>query len=170
MPSNLSTSDQIAILMGFAQIAVAIALGVWTVHRTALPRPASQQRSSKRSMKQHVLAWLRSSWLFLVFSLYGSFELWSLLASEESLSKAFVFKLVFFAFYTAFNIIAAVGFFMFELQMTINGAVIEILERSNEAQVRTNEVQQQIAGIQRESLSPTQRAIDINRPRRKPRK
>jgi hypothetical protein len=170
MPLNMSTSDQITLLMGFAQIAVAIALGVWTVHRTALPHPIDHEANSKRSMKRHLFAWLSSSWLFLVFFVYGSFELWSLLASEEALSKAFVFKLVFFAFYTAFNCIAAVGFFLFELQMTINGVVLDFLQKSNEVQIRTNEVQRNIVDVQRESLSLTQRAVEIHRPRRRPKK
>jgi len=163
MELKLSTGDLIAVLMGLAQIAVAVGIGVWTVRRTAAPRPAGQDGGAKRSMRRHLIAWLRSSWLFLVFLLYGGYELWSLLSSDENLSKGFVFKLVFFSFYTAFNIIAAVGFFLFELQMTINSGVLEVLGRSNEIQRSTLEVQ-------RESLSLTPQALERRRPKRKPRR
>ncbi|WP_284280161.1 hypothetical protein [Limnobacter litoralis] len=121
-------------------------------------------------MKRQLVAWLRSSWLLLVFFLYGLYELWSLLAGEEQLSKAFIVKLVFLAFYTAFNLVAAVGFFIFELQMTFNGAVIEILDKSSSLHVRTNEVQREIVKAQRESLSLTKKAIDLHRPLRKPKR
>lgn len=141
MEIKLSTSDFIAVAMGLVQVLVSIAIGIWTVRQTTQQRPAEHYK--RKNARQHIVAWLRSSWLFLVFFAYGAYEVWSLATSGEVLSKVYVFKLVYLSFYTAFNVIAAIGFFVFELQMTINMGVLDVLQRSNEAQGCSLELQRQ---------------------------
>ena len=72
MEIKLSTSDLIAVAMGLIQVLVSIAVGVWTVRRTTPLSPTDH--SKRKTTRQHILAWLRSTWLFFFFA-YGAYEL-----------------------------------------------------------------------------------------------
>ena len=149
---QLSTRDVVAIAIGAVQLLASIAIGVWTVRRTT-QRAGNNSGAKRRYTKWSFLwAWLKSSWVFMLFFALACHEVWSL-ATEQELSKTFVLKVVLYSVYAALNIVAAVGFFIIGLQMELTIRLASIVEKMNVAQGQALKIQQESLAVTGELLA-----------------
>ena len=160
---SFSTSDWVAILMGVTQLAVSVALAAWTIRRTA--PAASQVPSSSSSSKPwpFLWAWVKSSWLFLLFFSYAFYEVSALAVGPEALSKSLVLRITVYSAYGVLNAVASVGFFVVQYQFQLLTRLGEVVQKMNDAHGQSLE-------IQKRSLAITGRLLAESKPAKRRRR
>ena len=154
---NLSTSDWVAIIMGAAQLLLSVALAAWTIHRTAPAVSRAPSSSSTSKPWPFLWAWFKSSWLFLFFFAYAFYEVWSLAAGPEVLSKSLVLRITVYSVYGVLNAVASVGFFVVQYQFQLLIRLGEVMQTMNEAHGRSLE-------MHKRSLAITERLVARSKP------
>jgi hypothetical protein len=129
---SLSTSDWVTITVGLAQLLVAVGVGAWTIRRSAPVVIAQSDFPSKSKPWSFFWSWFKTSWLFLLCSVYGFYEVWALGVDSGDLSKSVVLRIVLYATYAIFNAVASVGFFIVQFQLDIMSQITGVIARMSQ--------------------------------------
>ena len=135
--AQLSTSDLVAIGIGVVQLIAAVALAVWTIRRTKPSPNAAATDTNKFTRWSLLRAWVKSSWLFVVFLTFAVYQVWALTSGTEELSKSFVLKIALYCAYGTLNAVAAIAFFVIEFQMDVNIRLAGVVQEINLVQGRS---------------------------------
>lgn len=106
MALQLSTSDYLAIACTGIQVAVTVAIAIWTSYRMSLQEGSLTAFELKSKIFRFALACLR--WVAIVFLLCGAYLLWAGATSEEPITKGVFFKTLLYSFWISFNLLAAI--------------------------------------------------------------
>src|ERR1022692_3134387 len=103
---QLSISDYVAIACTVIQVAVAVAIAIWTFHRMSLQEGKLTTYEHKPRIIRIALAGLR--WVAIVFLVCGAYLLWAGTTSEEPITKGIFYKTLLYSFLISFNFLAAI--------------------------------------------------------------
>jgi len=99
----------------------------------------------------------------LFFFSYAFYEVWSLAAGPEVLSKSLVLRITVYSAYGVLNAVASVGFFVVQYQFQLLIRLAEVMQKMNEAHGRSLE-------MQKESLAITGRLVAESKPTKRRRR
>ena len=160
---HLATSDWVAVVVGITQLVVSTVLAIWTVRRTALTLKNEPPSVPAPTSRHFLWAWLKSSWIFLLFFIYAFYKVGSLATGSDEVTKSLILKIALYSAYGVLNAVASVGFFVVQIQF-------EVMDRVAKVLVGMNEVHGKSAKIQGEHLSITKSLLETKSPTRRRRK